>query len=206
MGYYVRVLSTSDECVPISTIRRALSKAKQDALLETEVGSETDWDQIVLKHENGPEIASIERNPVGVGSLGQEELQEFRDELKRCKPISAAEWLSVYFDRVKCIYAFQVLSGTEYKNGWDILGTVKSVIWNFAPSVFQADTEGFSNEEGYHILWQFSDSVSGTWWMSVIRNGRWVQFQMELSNPAHRESFLKGEPPIGVIAEEGEPC
>jgi hypothetical protein len=90
------------------------------------------------------------------------------------------------------------LSGTDHKNGWEILGAVKDRIWSFAPSIMQADREGFSNEDGYHILWQFSESVDGAWWMGVLRDNKWVHFQMDLGDRKHREAFFRGEIPDGV--------
>lgn len=78
-----------------------------------------------------------------------------------CNPPNAAKWLVEYFSRVRCIYAFQVLSGTDHKNGWEILDNVRECIRLAAPSILQADNEGFSNEDGYHILWQFNDSAEG---------------------------------------------
>jgi hypothetical protein len=113
-------------------------------------------------------------------------------------PADAAKWLLDYFSRVRCIYAFQVLGGTRHKNGWEILGAVKDHIWSFAPSITQADNEGFSNEAGYHILWQFSDTVQGPWWMGVLREGQWQHFRMDLGNRKHREAFLQGQIPDGV--------
>jgi hypothetical protein len=100
-----------------------------------------------------------------------------------------------YFPGVRCIYAFQVLSGTYQRNGWEILGAVKNRIWSAAPSILQADNEGFSNEEGYHILWQFSDSVEGDWWMAVLHDGQWNPFRMDLGNRNQRESFFRGQIP-----------
>ena len=78
------------------------------------------------------------------------------------------------------------------------LSVVRSAVWSAAPAILQADGEGFSNEDGYHILWQFSDSVSGKWWMGVLENGKWVHFQMDLGNPQHRSAFLAGEVPAAV--------
>lgn len=196
MGYYIRVLSTSQEVVPFSTLVKALSGFK--ATLTVEAGDEGSWEQLVLRHSDGREIAAIERNPVNDGSLGSEELDEFRDELEDARPTSAAVWLTDYFERVRCIYACQLLSGTDHMNGWEIFGAIKNALWGFAPSVIQADGEGFSNEDGYHILWQFSDSVSGPWWMGVLQGGDWKHFQMELGNHRHREAFFQGEIPKGA--------
>ena len=198
MGYYVRVLSTSADCVPLLALQSALEAEELRATLKVEEGIPDDWNQIVLSHTDGQEIACIERNGVGDGSLGADELSEFADEVVDCKPASAAKWLIDYFPQVRCVYALQVLRGTDHKNGWDIFGAVKNGIWAFAPAIFQADLEGFSNEDGYHILWQFSDSVKGDWWMSVLRDGEWQDFQMDLGNREHREAFFEGRVPDGV--------
>lgn len=197
MGYYVRVLSTSADCVSLSELQATIKKEKLRATLSADAGSD-DWEQLILSHDDGREIASIERNLVEEGSLGADELAEFADEVAECKPANAAQWLLEYFQRIRCIYAFQVLSGTDHKNGWEILDAVKNRIWTAAPSIFQADNEGFSNEEGYHILWQFSDSVDGDWWMAVLQDGRWNCFEMDLGTQEHRESFFQGQIPDGA--------
>jgi hypothetical protein len=195
MPYYVRVLSTSANCVSYSRLQSALENEQSAATLSIEAGEPEDWTQIILAHANGDEIASIERDVLNGGSLAAEELEEFAEEVVDCKPTTAANWLVEYFPRVKCIYAFQVLSGAYQTNGWEIFDVVKSCIWSAAPSIIQADNEGFSNEDGYHILWQFNDSVDGDWWMAVLRDGQWQRFQMDLGNHKHRESFFAGEIP-----------
>lgn len=198
MPYYIRVLSTSADSVSLSDLQSAIERDNLRAMLSAEEDADEDWTQLILRHTDGREIALIERNLVEEGSLGAEELAEFADEVAECKPANAARWLLDYFRRVQCIYAFQVLSGSDYKNGWEILGAVKSHIWSAAPSILQADNEGFSNEEGYHILWQFSDSVNGTWWMAVMKDGQWNPFQMELVDHKQRESFFQDQIPKGA--------
>jgi hypothetical protein len=46
-------------------------------------------------------------------------------------------------------------------------------LWERGDAIIQADGEGFTNEDGYHIVWQFSDSVSGPWNMGVLQDGVW---------------------------------
>jgi hypothetical protein len=198
MPYYVRVLSTSADSVSLSALQSAIEKDNLFATLSAEEDADEDWTQLILRHTDGREIALIERNLVEEGSLGAEELAEFADEVAECEPANAARWLLDYFPRVRCIYAFQVLNGSDYKNGWEILGAVKNHIWSAAPSILQADNEGFSNEDGYHILWQFSDSVNGNWWMAVMKEGQWNSFQMDLGNRKQRESFCQGQIPKGA--------
>jgi hypothetical protein len=88
--------------------------------------------------------------------------------------------------------------------GYYILGAVKDSIFKQAGGILQADIEGFSNEAGYHILWQFEDSVKGPWWMGVLQDGEWVHFKMGLGNQKHRAAFLRGEVPQGVGVGEAE--
>ena len=196
MGYYIRVLSTSADCVPSSELSSEFEKRNLRATLSGVVDTNGDWEQLVLEHSDGQPIASIERNVVQPGSLGAEEISEFSVEVMDCQPAEAATWLCDYFTRVRCIYAFQLLDGTDHRNGWEILAAIKNHIWTAAPSILQADREGFTNEDGYHILWQFSDEVEGDWWMGVLQDGAWQHFQMDLGNRIQRDAFRQGQIPI----------
>ncbi len=171
-------------------------------MLTVETGADHDWTQVILAHKDGEEIADIERNAASSNGLVSEEIEEFLEEIADCKPASAAAWLAEYLKTVKTIYAFQLLSGTDVKNGWDILGKVKDSIFTQVGGILQADGEGFSDEDGYHILWQFSNSVKGPWGMGVLKDGEWIHFQMDLGNKKHQAAFFRGEVPEGVeIAE-----
>jgi hypothetical protein len=198
MGYYVRVLSTSTDCVPVSVLHSALEKDNLEATLSIQQGTSSDWIHLILSHSAGREIASIERNPVEEKSLGSEELAEFAEQVAECNPPNAAKWLVEYFSRIRCIYAFQILAGAYHENGWEILDNVRECIRLAAPSILQADNEGFTNEAGYHILWQFNEAVEGDWWMAVLQDGQWVPFEMNLGNREQRQSFFRGQIPKGA--------
>jgi hypothetical protein len=158
-----------------------------------------------LKHPSGEEIALIERNETRQG-LGADELAEFIEEVGQYKPVDAAHWLKTYLPKVEMIYAFQLLPGTDVEDGWSRLHAVYSNIWNRAKGILQADGEGFSNEEGYTILWQFGANVSGRWNVAVL-NGKetWTTFQMNLEDPIQREFFQRGEvPPNAVVVQKDQ--
>jgi hypothetical protein len=168
-------------------------------VLDADGGIEDKWEALILKHETGEPIAFIEKNLVLPGQLGADELQEFVSEVSHYKPTSAAAWLEKYLSSVKVIYSFQLLHGTEVDNGFEKMRRVYASLWGHAGGVLQADQEGFSNESGYTILWQFSDDVSGAWGVGILLpNGRWVNFEMDLGNPQHREAFWRGDVPTGV--------
>jgi hypothetical protein len=192
MGYYIRVLGKKLDEIPLDELRRV----SQPAVLHSEEGDV--WKHLTLSHKSGREIAVIEKNPVVPGQLGADELQEFVDEVSNCKPDSAATWLQQYLPRVRVIYAFQLLSGTDVDDGWSPLHRLYKAVWGYAGGVLQSDGEGFSNEDGYTILWQFSDRVAGKWNMGVLKDGSWVHFEMDLGNERHRRAFLSGQVPEGV--------
>jgi hypothetical protein len=197
MGYYIRVLGTTDRNIHIDDLINGLTQKGLTAKFETAQDENPgDWTVVGVANSEGVDLIQIERNPVADGELGQEELEEFRQEIKGCKPASAAKWLDKYFDKVKVIYAFQLLDASMEEKNFSILDSIKTTIWKFTCGILQADNEGFSNEAGYHILWQFADDVTGEWNMSV-RNlfGNWTNFRMNLGDQKQRETFWNGKVP-----------
>jgi len=183
MGYYIRVLGRRDVRLSIITLRACLPTSPAVELKE-ESSDPSGWSQLILRHSDGTEIAVVERNPVILGELGAEEISEFVDEVQDAQPASASKWLAEYLPSIAVIYAFQLLRGTDIKGGWDAVHALQSCIWTQVGGILQADLEGFSNELGHHILWQFNEDVDGEWRMAVLdRDGKWVAFTMDLINP-----------------------
>jgi hypothetical protein len=199
MGYYTRVLSKRTDCPSYDELASALKSKHPHVVLSVEDDrEESAWENLVLSHEGGPEIAAIERNEVAPGSVGADEIAEFVEEVTDGQPASAVPWLTDYLGGVKTIYAFQHLHGSRTDDGLEALGTLRELIRSRGDAIRQADGEGFSNEEGDHILWQFSADVSGPWWMAVRQNDDWVSFEMDLGRDDHREAFLAGRVPPDV--------
>jgi hypothetical protein len=197
MGYYIRILGTQDPDIHFDELLENLKADGLTAKLDFAEGdTPTRWTLLEVANGNGDALAQIERNPVINGEPGQEELDEYRNELEGCQPTSAAKWLMGYFDRVKVIYAFQMLNAAFDGNNYDIVNSIKIKIWNRTGGIFQADGEGFSNEEGYHILWQFSDNVTGDWSCAVLNaSGDWDKFVMDLGDKIQRKEFQEGKVP-----------
>jgi hypothetical protein len=194
MGYYIRILGKNPDNVSLNLLRERACPA----VLNVSEGSDERWEQLIMTHESGQEIALIGKNLVVDGQLGADELQEFMDEVALLKPESAATWLRQYLPAVKVIYALQLLSGTDADDGRILLRRVYSALWNHAGGILQADGEGFSDEDGFTIVWQFGERVTGPWNMGILRDGRWLHFEMDLGNQQHREAFTRGEVPDGV--------
>jgi hypothetical protein len=197
MGYYVRILTPEIRPTPTELLEAAAKPF--GAAVTGELGV-PDWEELLVTDSKGQNICAIQRNVVSPDSPAEEELSEFRDALQDCLPKTGVDWLLKYLERVRTIYAFQVLSGTHVDSGWDTLDAVKDAIHNEVGGIFQADNEGFSNEEGYHIVWQFFDDVTGPYSMAVLKGGKWIAYEMELGNTSHRNAFQSGEVPAGVDA------
>ena len=200
MGYYIRVLSTSSDCVPLQDLAIALESRNIVAKLDCTVDENGNWTELVALNSDNVEVTFLERNLVEHDSLGAEELAEFVESVPDYKPASAATWLIKTFKNIKTIYAFQILSGAYEDNGWDIVHALQNCVFAQAPSICQADNEGFSNFQGAHILWQFADDVRDSWTMAVLRGKEWYQFEINLENLEHRQAFLDGRVPKGVKA------
>lgn len=197
MGYYIRILGTKDPNISIHEISASIKrqKLKANLAIDDSEGPEN-WSILSISNRHGADLAQVERNPVSEGELGKDELEEFRAAIAECKPQSAAQWLDQYFDKVKVIYAFQLLNSAFEDKNYAIVSTVRNIIFNKTDGILQADGEGFSNEEGYHILWQFSDKVTGYWHCAVLNEANeWERFRMDLGDIGQRREFWAGKVP-----------
>jgi hypothetical protein len=193
--YYTRVLSKDEEFPPFEELAQLIRAGHPGFRLSIESGDEEEWESLLLSGNDEVEVAVIERNPVFDGSTGQDEIADFLEEIQDCKPESGVAWLAEFLAEVKTVYAFQHLQGADTEEGGNALHALRSALWERGDAIIQADGEGFTNEDGFHIVWQFSDSVSGPWNMGVLQDGTWHHFKMDLGDPDHREAFLNGEVP-----------
>jgi hypothetical protein len=191
-------LSKSEEFPAFDELAQWVRTEHPDYKLSLEEGTEEDWESLLLSGNDDVEVALIERNPISEGSIGQDEIAELIEETQDCKPETGVAWLHEFLSSVKTIYAFQRLQGSETEEGSEVLHALRASLWERGESILQADNEGFTNDEGYHIVWQFSDSVSGPWKMAVLQDNFWHHFTMDLGDPDHREAFFQGEVPPDI--------
>jgi len=197
---FTRVLSRLDEYPSFEEMADLIHDEHPSCRLSLEEGDEEEWEILLLSGEDNLEIALVERNSVYSGSLGQDEISDFLEDLQDCKPGSGVDWLRDYLSTVKTIYTFQPLHGADTEEGSSALHGLRSALWERGESIIQADNEGFTNEEGFHIVWQSSDTVSGPWNMGIFKDGIWHHFKMDLGDPDHRAAFLEGEVPDDLTA------
>jgi len=200
MAYYTRVVSKDEEFPSFEELAELIRSGHPDFKLTLEEGVEEEWETLLLSSVDEVEVALLERNLVFDGSAGQDVIADFLEDLEDCKPESGVAWLEEYLAEVKTVYAFQHLQGAEMVDGGNALHALRSALWERGDAIIQADGEGFTNEEGFHIVWQFSDSVSGPWNMGVLQDSVWHQFTMDLGDADHRAAFLAGEVPSDLTA------
>lgn len=201
MGYRMRVYALSEEPISVSQMQGRIQDEGIAATIEAETGEENCWEHIVFTHkDNGDVIAYIERDLVIPDSIGGEEIAELISDLEQTKPPSAARFLRGFFQRVKIIYIFQIgFKGADRGDGWDAIHTVQSQMIEEREGILHADLEGFSNEDGYQITWEFVDSAMGEWTMAVLdTNDHWIAFRMDLGSKEHRDAFREGRVPPGL--------
>ena len=202
MANYLRVLGTENPDIHLDTIMYELEADGLKAKIAFEEGeTPAKWSIIQIANDNGELLAQIERDPVTEeGGQGFEELEEFKSDILNYKPESAARWLLEYFEKVKVIYAIQMLDNAFDEGNHEIILSIQATIWSLAGGILQADYEGFSNEEGLHILWQFGDEVNGSWNMALLNDdGTWTDFQMDLGDEEQRKEFLSGTVPKNAV-------
>jgi hypothetical protein len=200
MSYYIRILGTQDPDIHLDDISEELDAEALSAQFGVPKNEKPEkWTAFELKNEKGKLLATVERNPVGTEGIGREELDEFKQSILEFQPASAAKWLNDFFDKVKVIYAMELMPiGMEAEN-YHIITTTQGVIWELVNGILQADEEGFTNEEGYHILWQFPDDADGEWNCAVLNEkGEWENFNMDLADEKQREEFKAGKVPAAA--------
>jgi hypothetical protein len=191
VSYYLRVLGLENKSLNYKEI---LNSSKLIGNVSIDNQDMDNWKSISIRNKKGKDVAIVEKNIVEIDSLGQDEIDEFLEEILDYKPDSAVKWLTDYLRRIKVIYAINVLDAAYIDDNWDIISSLQQIIWNHTGGILQADNEGFSNEDGFHILWQFDENVTGDWNMAILNeNGTWENFTMDLGNSEHRKHFKKGK-------------
>jgi hypothetical protein len=200
MSYYIRVLGTQNPDIHLDEIIEALDYDDLTVRLAISKSEKPEkWTFLELRNEDEEVLAVIERDVVSEGTIGKEELEEFKESILNFQPLSAAKWLDKFFDRVKVIYAFKLMPIALEDENYPIITSTQSHIWDKVNGILQADEEGFSNEDGYHILWQFPEDADGAWNCAVLNaEGKWENFNMDLADENQRKEFKEGAVPAGA--------
>jgi hypothetical protein len=208
MSYYVRVLTPEKRPISADGVRAGLAELGREdvTLVVDETEDEADWTAIVAYTKDGEPIGLLTRDArADADSLAKEELEDFQEELAEALPKSGAAWVRQYLKQVETIYAVQLMAKAFEEEGAGVPGLVLEAIRAEVGGIIQADGEGFSNESGAQIVWQYDDEIDGTWTAAVlVPDKTWLTFEMDRADPAHRAAFQEGRVPEGVAAQADE--
>ena len=203
MSYYVRLFTPSETVIPLSSLRPALREIDPMARVIVEVGDDEQWTELFVRvgaDESG-DVCTVERLPVGEHG-GRTEIKESKYDISEARPESSRRWVEAYLDKCKTVYVIEMLVRDAATPAGAVFQALRNALWDQLGGIFQADPEGFTNDDGYHILWQFTYRAVGPRWMALPDgNGGWARFEMNLDDAQQRYAFLAGKVPDGVKRE-----
>jgi hypothetical protein len=206
MGYFIRLLTPSTHVPSLGQLQDDLDELGFDGVTFAVEDSDADdtkvaWRFLRVFDEDGYPVCDISRDVLGEGDMVQEELADFRAELKDALPKNAARWAREQLEQVKSIYAVQILAtDSDDDESEDSLPSVLlALLQGYLGGMIQGDGEGFSSDDGALVVWQFSDDAQGEWLAAVMDGqGSWTPFMMDIGEPAHRAAFQEGRVPVGA--------
>jgi len=207
-------LATSEERVPFHQFPDLVDGIGKAYSLTLTEGTDAEWIELSLTHrEDDWPIGDLRCLPVRKDipdNPGAAEIALFLEEIEECEPTCNVPWLRQFLPQVRTVYLWSLWSGTEVKDGWAPVRQIEDVYLDGEETAVYAELEGWTNTDGNHITWEFTDNVRGggdPWWFGLYLDGRWHRFQMDLGDREGRECFKRGVIPPGVkvFADPAEP-
>jgi len=195
MNYQTRLFCQTQKLLTSDILRSGLRSEAlaQNLLFETE---KTDThNQIIVKKNKLELIIIIELLP--------EKKEEDRIKLKsiiqyaeKKLPKKNMKWVKKYISKTKIFYEFLPLSTFESDEDWEILSIIQTEAWANSRGIFQYSDEGFTNESGDLVLWDYPFSITGKR-IAAVKDftRRWKTFEMDLESINQRKDFFEGKVP-----------
>jgi hypothetical protein len=193
---YLRIITVSDREIPLIDIQKA---ARYGTVWSVDlpsshgnylaVGSDISQGQAVW--------ATIERNPVGPGTLGAEEVAEFLDSLDLGGPPASARWLSDYFESVRAIYAIRIYPEVmkDDPKAFDTVYEVRTAVHRIVGGIGRWGDLGYTNEQDRLIWCPRHQHIHGITAAAMLdeMSGRWIDIEVNMEDEREFEAFQNGE-------------
>jgi hypothetical protein len=141
--------------------------------------------------------ATIERNLVGPGTLGAEEVAEFMDTLDQGGPPAAARWLTDYLESVRAIYAIRIYPDAmkDDPQAFETIYEVRTALHKIIGGIGRWGDLGYTNDQDRLIWCRRDRNVTGMTVASMLDEfaGRWIEIQVNLDDPTEFSAFQNGE-------------
>lgn len=207
MAAFVRILGINDSCVDILDLSDYLEEKGLTVLMGVPKTEKTDnWTELGVYNGENECVMFVLRSIVAAGQEGGEELDRLREQLEQARPDSAAKWLGQYFENIRVIYSFDfVYNNRSFPEVWDLNGALNNFeladavlkyILKHSGGIMQTDGDGYTNEAGDMILWQYEGTVSTRRNGAVLDSqGNWMSFNMDAADATQLAEFLEGKRP-----------
>lgn len=195
MDFFIRLFSKTDKRLQREVLLGAFYNQKNRKGIVIEEEKTSTHNHFLVKKKNKELLMIIELLPK-LKDEDNAKLNEIIFSLKEKKPKNSAKWMEKYLKKTKSIYEFVPLLDLESAEDWDIVTELYHEAWVYLRGVYQIKDEGFTNESGDIILWDFPFSATGQRVMAVKTiTGRWKTFLMDLESTIQRKSFFRGRLP-----------
>jgi hypothetical protein len=177
----------------------------QTSFIDGEIESEEEeypgsWTTLTLYLDSGEPVVEIEKfsqqDETLVDAI-QETVRLLLDDKNPVKPTSAVKWLCQFMSRVKVLYEFRPMQAINTNEGWKIFNEVWTNLRETLQGIVHLDDEGFTNEDGVQITWEYPGEETGDLKVAVLneKGEEWIEYTMDLANQAHKELFMAGKAP-----------
>jgi hypothetical protein len=177
----------------------------QTAFIDGEIESEEEdypgaWTTLTLYLDNGEPVVEIEKYSERDERLKdtiQDTVRLLLDDKNQVKPASAVKWLCQFMSRVKVLYEFRPMQAIKTDAGWEIFNEVWTNLRESMQGIVHLDDEGFTNEDGAQITWEYSGEETGDLKVAVLneRGEEWIEYTIDLANQEHKALFMAGKAP-----------
>lgn len=177
----------------------------QEKIVDGEIESDQeeepgDWQELTLYLDGGEPVVDILKLTSGTPQFDEaieETVRGLLDAPKPILPANAVRWLCQYMKRVQVIYNFSPLAALDSELGWELFDTVWTRVRKEIPGIVYCQGEGFTNEEGSQITYEFTNALSGEVRAAVLSEDgvTWQDFDLDLSSAEDRSSFEQGRLP-----------
>lgn len=193
MGYDLTLLAKSTDAVALP----ALAQVLDDYRFEVVESDGQGWTQVLVTSPSGDEICMLER--ASPRTMARE-VADLLEDLADREPRSGAVWVGAYLRGTRAVYGCSLLS---FGFARAYAGVPSGLLWAIQSilggGILHVEGQGYANEDGYQITWEFSDRAKGARQMAVLGSaGHWHAFEMELGDETSRQAFRAGTRPFGA--------
>jgi len=197
MGYMLRLFSKKDiKLVKENFFYFFQHESLKDFTIEEEKHNSH---KLFAVRKNGVEhILIMELLPAKIRQ-DRHKLSRILSSLDDKRPVNAVKWVKKYLKKVKIVYAFIPVMDYEKDYNWTIFSELFIEVKAALGGIVQIKDEGFTNESGDIVVWEYPDSATGIQTMAVRKfPGIWKRFDMNLASIDQRKKFLSGKVPYKV--------